>query len=827
MGPEYAGVVRVVTDLSQKAERRLDGKVERWTEKQVHFVSYAQRAVRQALYFERLLEADADEALLKHIRRSVEELLEGAPPIPSDPPREQESALRYTGAKEPFVALAQRWTRLKTDCRAADDVGKLRALEKDLCAFLSASAADSWFIHLTYTRLPAIVRALGQHLGFAVGAAIALAVLLGVEAVSSLFRNRWLYGVLAFVFAVLPGIALLIEGRRERKRRTPRWDVGGRVAREVLPTLIEPDAWVPWHPRGQHLGRKIYFGLAYKILLYLLTWLALWIVVRLLVSVFSFDPPLLTVYLIAVMLAGVAFAGAAIDYVDIHSQAPVRGILLSGVLVVGLAIWFSDNTFWLLLWPILWSALVLFWVWRVRQARATVAVVVIIAGVVAAHLTTTSRIDAGRWKDRTDSAPMALIDPSEWPAGDTSDAPVVVMAASGGGSRAAIMVAHTLQRLRAEHPRIAENLQAISSVSGGSLATAAYVVRQLHASGRDTAGLPSCDESLLDAMGQDFLYPTLLGVIPGFGGRAESIQRAWQKCPVGLDALQLSRLAQIWRSRNVRARGTVPPFAVPIFNSVSLDRHAVAITPLAGKFFWQGLDEFARSPASQVRGRLGALSSTWVYYRSGIYHVTDLGERIDPSLSEAVRASANFPFGFPLVEVETTRPLWYSPRTEELDSGTTKVVRLTDGGALSNSGLWPLLPLLLNKKDAIKPRGVLLIIVDASRMPTVGATDRQLGLLQTLFDKAPKSERSHFQMLEELGQVYGDCFEIVQLAIDPLERNNIHTTWALDGHSRALLDTLFDESWRSVTNRLDTAFTSLRGCKGTPRSMRARRVPVD
>lgn len=827
MRPEIAGALQAVTDLSQKAERALDGDVERWTQRQVHFVSHAQRAVRQSLYFTRFLEVDADVALLTHIRSSVAAMLEGVPPIPDDPPAEAESALAYTGAREPFAALRQRWEALQTDCAAASDHGKLKALEGNLVEFLHASAADSRFIHFTYTRLPAIARALGQHLGFALGVLIACGVLWKVEAVSSLFRNRWQYGWLAAGFAVLPGIVLLAAGRWYRRRGTPWWDVGGHVAREVCPTLIEPDAWVPWHPPGQHLTRRIYVGLAFKMLLYVAIWLVSWVVVRQLVSVLHFDPPLLTIYLIAVLLAGVAFAGAAIDFVDIHSQAPVRGILLSGVIVVGLAIWCTDDTFWLLLGPILWAALVFFWVWRVRQARATVVVVAIIAGIVAAHLTTSSRIDAGRWRNRDGALPVALIDLSEWPAGGDSGAPVVLMAASGGGSRAALMVAHTLQRLREEHPAIAGNLQAISSVSGGSLATAAYVVRQLRASGRDTTGLSLCDASLVEAMGQDFLYPTLLGVLPGVGGRAESIQRAWQSCPTGLGTWHIGVLADIWRRSNVRARGAPPPFAVPIFNSVSLDRHAVAITPLAGAFFRQGLDVFARSRDSVARAGAPTQSSTWVYYRSGIYHLTDLGHRIDPSLSEAVRASANFPFGFPLVEVATTEPLWYSPRTEELDSGTRKVVRLTDGGALSNSGLWPLQPLLLNKLDVLKPRGVLLIIVDASGMPSIGATDRQRGLVETIFDKAPKSERSHFQMLQQLERAYGDCFAFVQIAVDPLEKNNIHTTWALDGGSRALLDTLFEDSWRSISGRLTPTFASLRGCTGARRVTSVRRVPVD
>jgi predicted patatin/cPLA2 family phospholipase len=52
------------------------------------------------------------------------------------------------------------------------------------------------------------------------------------------------------------------------------------------------------------------------------------------------------------------------------------------------------------------------------------------------------------------------------------------VAASGGGSRAAIYTAYTLERLHRDTPDVADHLQAVSSVSGGSLASAAYVARR-------------------------------------------------------------------------------------------------------------------------------------------------------------------------------------------------------------------------------------------------------------------------------------------------------------------------------------------------------------
>src|SRR4029078_9588112 len=92
-------------------------------------------------------------------------------------------------------------------------------------------------------------------------------------------------------------------------------------------------------------------------------------------------------------------------------------------------------------------------------------------------------------------------------------APVVVMAAPGGASRAAIYTAYTFERLHRDLPDVAAHLQAVSSVSGGSLASAAYVARRFHLGRRFVewvAAWPADVEpgELVEAMSQDFLLPT-------------------------------------------------------------------------------------------------------------------------------------------------------------------------------------------------------------------------------------------------------------------------------------------------------------------------------
>ena len=101
------------------------------------------------------------------------------------------------------------------------------------------------------------------------------------------------------------------------------------------------------------------------------------------------------------------------------------------------------------------------------------------------------------------------------------------------------------------------------------------------------------------------------------------------------------------------------------------------------RFFAAPFDEEARDTATNQYRQFE--SPTWVFYRSGIYHLSDLTGGMSAPLSAAVRASANFPFGFPLVEVQARNRLWYSTTMADRSTPDTasRMVRLTDGGALN------------------------------------------------------------------------------------------------------------------------------------------------
>jgi hypothetical protein len=143
-------------------------------------------------------------------------------------------------------------------------------------------------------------------------------------------------------------------------------------------------------------------------------------------------------------------------------------------------------------------------------------------------------------------------------------APVVVLAASGGGSRAAIYTAYTLSMLHEEEfNEIGCNLQAISSVSGGSLANAVYItLRRGRSCDAELFNRLQGKEGLVAKVAGDFLQPTIIGALCGsafglFGdgvGRSESIEKAWRD--IGLD-VNLADLTREWRD----ASPGYPPFA--------------------------------------------------------------------------------------------------------------------------------------------------------------------------------------------------------------------------------------------------------------------------
>jgi len=577
--------------------------------------------------------------------------------------------------------------------------------------------------------------------------------------------------------------------------------------------------------RGASLPWQIASGHVVKLTAYVVWWLAVIGLYGLLVWRGVLGDSALTVFLILSVFYFLLLAAHLLDFWDYLDPRPVRLIfLLAAATALGFLAGGLGREFFF----VLFAAGGLFYLvrfllrWRHRSASMAIAAVLLLLAML---------LFVGRQSHRNDEwtnggQPLERLVAGEWPFDLASSEPVVVLAASGGGSRAAFYTALTLQHLHRDEPQIARRLEAISSVSGGSLANAAYVARRLQRDqdlGRVEVGEGQDGSRLLHAsVGRDFLFPTLKGALVPGTTRGREVQRAWDEGDVGLDDLRLSDLVKAWRRARAHGEGD-PPFPIPLFNSTTLDAHAVVISPFVRDFYTnRDMREEALANAELAEAR----DATWVHYRDGIYGLEDFLDGYDPPLSAAVRASANFPFGFPLVRLRTGNPAFFSPGWRTRPAG---VVSLTDGGALSNSGMWTLSTLLLNRAEDLRDRGVLLLIVEASKMPSYGGVGRSFQRLWgTIGDQAPIAQNLHRRMLDLLEREYGERIAVVQLDVVPQESYNVLTTWALDRGSQEVLKASFDERWPAERENLHASWRALKREEKPPRPLIARlRPPLD
>jgi hypothetical protein len=644
--------------------------------------------------------------------------------------------------------------------------------------------------------------------------------LLKVEAVKSLLYNQGLWTFLPIALLAVPLLLLrfLPQVVRRWKGVAPSWDLGGPPFRSCRNQAIEPGRMIArWSSERRSICNAIFFGQV-RTFLFLAGW---WLLAF--GALIFFEDRLggscLTAFVVLSHFYALVVLARFLDFWDYLDPRPIRFVLiLAGmVLLVALLAGVGRNlvTGSSLVLAIAYSLILIYRRQKGFQWVVVLALLAVAAGSYRGGITLQKEV----W--RPAAGPSWRLGPGEWPwpAKPGVRTPVVVLAASGGGSRAAVYAGLTLLHLQRDLPYIAEQLQAISSVSGGSLANAAYVARLLNRPvGQDpqvwTKRRNDAMSDLPGALEKDFLRPTIWGALSPGRTRGSSIEREWIEGDIRLGRHHLSDLAERWRQ--CRKRGSpVPPLPIPLFNSSTLDGHDVVISPFEKTFYSRrGVDDEASNlqlNAYQSEFREGA-SPTWVYYRDGVYGLEDLLAGFDPQLSSAVRASANFPFGFPLVRLKTTRPLFLSPLARDHEEGTEKEVNLTDGGALSNSGMWSLFNLLMNRdiQPQLRERGVLLIVVEASRMPVYRRVDKAVNSLWgTIEDQGPVGQRLHREMLNLLEATYGDRIAVVQLDLMPREDYNVLTTWALDGGSLGHLHRSFETRWKDERTNLSQSWTQL------------------
>ncbi len=758
-----------------------------------------------------------------------------------------------------------------TEAEAGSTLQAARELRILYQRFLDLSLPASFAASLVGFRIPDALRLARKRLALLLAMLLVGFVALEVEAVSTLLFDHSWTTLLIVLYLAAPTLYWLFAIYSRRKgEEIPFWDVGGRPFRSLEHAALEPDQlmrrWpgrrsaarieVPEAaaiemveeerdffaglvkdlrpPRSDGMVRLTHGGVNYR-----LGWtLGLWSLgmafclfglpgLGTLLGDSTTSTSVATVYAISAILMGILWVARVIDFWEFIEALPMRLILLTLAALVGLGMWNGwDRWFFL---PLFVGAAFYFWWYRrnpLRETRRRMVLILVAAGL--ANLSGLFTQDRAGWDPEVleSAAPLKRVTGERWPLGGAEQGPVVVLAASGGGSRAALYTGLTLAKLHgvADIPdvdnddpadvelfaEVARNLQAISSVSGGSLANAAYVSRRLR--GSEIADLP-------ETMSQDFIGPALWGFVTIGLNRGDGIEQSWQgferrwqdwisfeRLPCGtnpelpgengepprrslrprgvrLGNLCLRDLVEAWT-------GETPPFPMPIFNTSSLDGHDIVISPLAKSLY---TNERLHSQAEQRRPED---EPTWVYDRDGIYGLENLVPGFDPHLSAAVRASANFPFGFPLVEVRSRQKLIFSPIERHRETDTRKRIRVTDGGALSNSGMFPLYNLLVNEREDLRERGVLLLIVDASKMPTYpDLTEKATNLMGTIGDQSPIGQQLHRRMFDHLQAIYGDMFAVSQIDLTPDESKNVLTTWALSKDSARTLRQVFNERW--------------------------------
>jgi hypothetical protein len=230
--------------------------------------------------------------------------------------------------------------------------------------------------------------------------------------------------------------------------------------------------------------------------------------------------------------------------------------------------------------------------------------------------------------------------------------PLVVVAADGGGVRAATWIMSVLTQLEDDFQgRFPEQVRFVAGASGGMLG-AAYYVGSLQAptSGsvrhRTPGGAPLDRHALLKGVSQDSLTPlakrlVLHDLIPGFAhvgpDRGDSIQEAWETSAQGVlsqtvRSLQTGELAG-WRPSLVLSPMIVEDGRRLFISNLDLENLATQATPQRN--LSRSAIEFARMFQDAAALRLGT----------------------------AVRMSATFPYVMPAIEIPT------SPALRTVDAG--------------------------------------------------------------------------------------------------------------------------------------------------------------
>jgi predicted acylesterase/phospholipase RssA len=769
--------------------------------------------------------------------KKISEDLEKPKPAETEDTEEKEAEEKIRKKLEDAVSLCKQW-EIMGNYLSDDDNHKFEKVADfrvKLYKFLKDSRPKSLWGTLFLVGFPNFLSYLYKKITFLWATALVGFAFIYVEAINGLMRNEGWGVVMPILLVSAPTIAnhIYIKWLFTREpKQIAFWDICGHPLRSICWLAIEPGRLVQrWAPKTR-IAIRILCTNVLRIFTYC-AWWALWLVI-----LWYFESSMKTVFAFMVIGFLLLSIANAFDLWDFTSKLSIRFLAIV-IALIGLGLFLGGaNHVVIIIYFFLLAAgfLVLLFIKRKRKQNWYVDLVFFIIFAIAGFVTIWERgtYMAEKWRDSEVKVQIPdRIKPNEWPLpfvpkeSRSTAPPVVVMIASGGGSRAAVFTGLTLQALNAdtEIAEVAKHLQAISSVSGGSLANAAYIARKA-AFAKDPnkkSDAEAWKNALIDMVASlegDFLWATMGGLTSFKLTRGTAIEKEWREKKVNLGNSRIGNLITDWRAAK-KSQSSIPPFPIPLFNTASLEGHDVVISPLNKSLYVQNqLQAHAAihrtNNTTKSKNYYLAISKwdieeikdpddeapTWVFYRDGIYGLEDFLVKHNPLLAEAVRASANFPFGFPLVNIETDKDIFFSPQIIKIvenkkeDPQAMNQISLTDGGALSNSGMWSMYHLLMNNWRALEKRGVLLIIVDVGKMPVFRDLQKKWNsLFGAIQDQSTIGQNLHRRIFDSLELKYKDRLAIVKLGIIEKRYYNVMTTWALDTESIDRIKESFNTTW--------------------------------
>jgi hypothetical protein len=304
--------------------------------------------------------------------------------------------------------------------------------------------------------------------------------------------------------------------------------------------------------------------------------------------------------------------------------------------------------------------------------------------------------------------------------------PVYIVAAQGGGIRAALQITRFLGNVQDNCPLFGHHLFAISGVSGGSVGAAVFaaLTSQLADAAMADAGtrpcidlsttereFPSFLSAVDDVLSYDLLAPALAGMFfPDF------VQRL---LPYPFPALDRARwfenALEAAVERTLRDRRAVHQFA------------STNLTNIMSRPFREHWSATGNSPAlilnaTEVGSGRRRLMAPFTFAENvdSLRFMPIWGGpgTINPALSTAAYASARFPWISPAG--------WFRepiPDAEQASAAKTRTVRLVDGGYFDNSGVTTALDLMRSIEAASKHDGfadrvrINLIVLTGGEFP--------------------------------------------------------------------------------------------------------------